>query len=167
MLPKTIPVLVGGQETPTKASEPIQLSAFEMSVAMSRADRHIRTLISQQLKPLKLSLMQWLVLGTVVITTEESIAMGAVAQLLGISLSQVTSLSNYLLDMRMLRQKTDRTDHRSRRLQATTRGRAIHYDAESAINVALQQWLQPIPANYLVFYNRVLQTMAELKIAKT
>lgn len=158
---KNIKVIIGGSEAPvTKKS--VQTSALRTCLMLTKVDRSLRGLVTKQLKPFKLTMTQWLLLGIVATADDFGISVGDTARTLGITLSQVTTTSSQLVIARLLRQKrTQRRDHRSRHLLLTARGRALLDDAQSAVDKALTGWFKSVPANQLVFYRRVSEQLAK------
>ncbi|MBI3624318.1 MarR family transcriptional regulator [Candidatus Saccharibacteria bacterium] len=151
--------MVGGRETlpTTQLSPPL---AFQICLDLTRADRNLRATIAAALKPLNLNLMQWLLLGVVETAGDKGMSISAVARTLGVSQSQITILGHQLTATHLLRQKTQRADRRSRHLWLTIKSRAILDDAEAAVSKALKKSYKSAPTNHLVFYHRVLKTIA-------
>lgn len=162
MLTKNIKVVIGGKEAPG-SKKIVTPSAFETSLALSRTDRAFQAMVTKKLKPLKLNAMQWLLLGVVEDADETGISLGAAAKTLDVSLPQMTALSSKLVDARLLRIRTQRSDRRSRRVMLSARGRSTLENANGAVSDGLAVWFKPVPDNYLAFYRRVNNMLAKAK----
>ncbi len=158
---KTIKVVIGGNEAPV-TQKLVRPSAFQTCLMLTKVDRSLRGLVTKQLKPFKLTMTQWLLLGVVASADTSGISISNTAKSLNVTMSQVTGISTQLVTAHLLRQKrTQRSDHRSRYLLLTARGRVILEDVEESVNKALIYWFQAIPENQLVFYRRVNEQLAK------
>jgi DNA-binding MarR family transcriptional regulator len=157
---KSINVTVGGRDVPVKS--PTSPTPYELYKSVAQAERSLKMLVSQELKSHRLTLQQWLVLGSVAQTKTEGISGSELSQQLRLPQARITVVTKQLLERKLLRQKLQRTDRRSRQLLLAARGRAILYDINGVLKQRLKLWLRPIPANHLVFYRRVVAQMATL-----
>ncbi len=166
MSAKSIKVVVGGNEAPitTKRQQP---TAFQSCLLLGIVDRSLRADITHQLKPFKLTISQWLLLGAVALADDAGISIQDTARTLNVTASQVTTLSSQLVSSHLLRQKrTQRDDRRSRHLLLTARGQALLEGAEESVNKVLKKWFKSIPENHRIFYWRVNEMLASQRIAR-
>ncbi len=157
MTAKRIDVAEGGPDKVTKKAS-VQPAA-ELYGLTVKAFRSLSDVTRNQLKPFKLTVMQWLVLSVINNGNARGVATSSIGKKVGVGSAQVTSLTSQLIDKRLIRSRTERRDRRQKRFQLTARGRTVLNGADAAVQTALGQWLQPVPDNYLVFYQRVLTIM--------
>lgn len=97
------------------------MTIYELCLSHSRADRELRTKISDILEPQQLTMMQWLLLGSIS-GAKHGLSMGDIASVLGITLPQVTALLSNLVQRKIVRLKTQSRDRRSRHAVLTAKG---------------------------------------------
>jgi DNA-binding MarR family transcriptional regulator len=136
-----------------------QITMYERCLLHARADRALRSLVSLKLEQYRLTMMEWLLLGVVCGGPPEGLSMSSVAQALDVTLPQVTALANKLLNLKLVRQKTQSHDRRSRHIMPTGKGKTLLEDTEDSIAIALKEWLAPLPADQV---GRYMDTIAWL-----
>jgi DNA-binding MarR family transcriptional regulator len=105
-------------------------------------------------------MMEWLLLGVVVSGPEKGLSMSSVAQALDVTLPQVTALVSNLLKQKLIKQKTQLQDRRSRHVSPTSRGKVLLGDMERAINQAMESWLKEVPDEELQVYLKTMKQLA-------
>ena len=113
------------------------MTMYELFLTHSRGDRELRTVVTTQLEPLRITLMQWLLLGVVAAGTKQGVSMSDIASTLGITLPQVTALMAELAKGRLVKLKTQKHDRRSRHALLTPKGEELFREAEKNIEEAL------------------------------
>ncbi len=151
---RVINVVVGGKEPPLIGISK-KRSPFESCLSLTRSDRAFRLCVSGALKPLKLSVMHWLLLGCVNQGADDGASHSILAKKLGVSAPQITVLVTFLIKNRLIKQKTSRLDQRQRRVYLTIKGQTIVEDADSFVATALTEFWRTVPESYLSFYERV------------
>ncbi len=160
MQPKNIEVVIGGDESPVSPTSKSR-SAGHIYRDLVRTDKLFRSITTKELQKFKINLMQWLILGVIAEGSEDGTAVTEVSRRLGLSLGQTSTLNTSLIHQKLVRHRTDRTDHRNRYLVLSARGRVVLKNAEAAVWSALDVWLKAIPKQQLAFYYRVNQSLAE------
>lgn len=142
------------------SQEPQQPTMYEACLQHARADRALRAVVSGQLEGLKITMMEWLLLGIVANGPEKGLSMSAVAQSLDVTLPQVTALVSNLVKQRLVKQKTQSYDRRSRHVMATAKGKALLEQIEASVGSAMRNWLEDIPKQQLVAYFDTVKQLA-------
>lgn len=155
---RAIKVLIGANDSPI-SKNPEPLNVLDSCLEITKSDRTFRMYTAIALKPLNLSLMQWLLLSCVNCEPDKGVSHVYLSRKLGISGPQVTVLITYLIKLRMLRQSASRYDMRKQTVTITTKGQTILDDADDRVAVVLKKYWKKIPDNYLVIYKRVLTTL--------
>lgn len=85
--------------------------------------------------------------------------MSAVAKELSVTLPQVTALATKPLDLKLITQKTQSSDRRSRHVSPTAKGRRLLDQIETAVESAFNAWVGQIPKDQ---YQQYRDTVAWL-----
>lgn len=144
-----------------RPSDPITM--YEACLLHSRADRTLRLIVSRQLERFNITMMEWLLLGSVRRGDKEGITMTTAATTLDVTLPQVTALTNGLTKQKYVKQKISRQDRRSRRLTMTTTGNKLLDSIETEARQALREWVQDIPREKLMTYLDIEAILASRK----
>lgn len=136
---------------------------YEFCLVMSRSDRAIRVVTARQLERFELTMMEWLLLATVDQSPGKGIAMSGVAHTLDVTLPQITALANTLVKKKLVKQKVNSKDRRSRQLSITKVGKKIVGEVEIAVNTAMKEWLGDIPQDQLRNYIETAMLIANEK----
>lgn len=134
-------------------------SMYQLCLMHVRADRAMRSLISRELEPYSLTLMEWLALGVVSNAPRDGFSMSQVAELLDVTLPQVTALISSLTKKRLIKQKILSTDRRGRQVVATPRGIRSLVKIEKDVRDIMRKWSRDIPDSQLRSY---ILTLAHL-----
>lgn len=138
-----------------------EMTMYEICLLHARNDRALRTVVAKQLDAFKVTMMEWLLLGVVCGGPDKGLSMSTVAATLDVTLPQVTALVTNLVKLRLVKQKTQSHDRRSRHVVATNRGRILLGDMEQAIAMAMEEWLKDIPPAQLTTYLQTVKRLAE------
>jgi MarR family transcriptional regulator, transcriptional regulator for hemolysin len=133
---------------------------YETCLLHARADRALRTVVAKQLEGFKVTMMEWLLLGVVHGGPEKGLSMSSIAEALDVTLPQVTALVTNLVKMRLVKQKTQAHDRRSRHVVVTNRGNIMLADMEEAISAVMRIWLEGIPRDQLQRYFDTVRLLA-------
>lgn len=136
---------------------------YQTSLSHVRADRVYRTIISQQLEPFKLNLMEWLMLGVINDASKAGITLSKIAEALDVSQPQVTALMTSVSNQGLVRQKTLRQDRRSRSVVLSVRGLRLLDKIEETINAYMDQWLSQVPPDQYQAYLEIMGRMSQFK----
>ena len=126
----------------------------------ARADRALRLVVGKELEQFKVTMMEWLLLGVVVGGPDNGMSMSAIAHTLDVTLPQVTALVSNLLHQKLVRQKTQVHDRRSRHVTATARGKVLLTDMEQSINTTMRTWIKDVPREELHIYLKTVKLLA-------
>lgn len=137
------------------------MNMYESCLLHARADRALRALVGLKLEQYKLTMMEWLLLGVVNSGPPEGMSMSSVAQTLDVTLPQVTALANKLLNQKLVKQKTQTKDRRSRFIRTTSKGAGILDEIEQTLTVTLKEWLSEIPRDQLEQYMLTIEWLAK------
>lgn len=141
-----------------------ELTMYQACLYHANADRNLRSVVSRHLERFGVTRMEWLLLAAVS-NKPSGMHMSAIADLLNVSLPQVTALANGLLKSELVIQKVEPRDRRSRSLAATRRGKDLIKKIELSMRDALRDWLADIPRAQLETYMQtVMQLAADRKI---
>ncbi len=137
-----------------------QFTMYEACLLHARADRALRTVVSSKLEGLNITMMEWLLLGIVVNGPEKGLSMSSVAHSLNVTLPQVTALVSNLVKQKLVRQKTQSYDRRSRHVMASPKGKALLEQIEISVGDAIKEWLKDIPETQLLAYMETVKHLA-------
>lgn len=138
-----------------------KMTMYEICLLHARTDRALRTVVAKQLDEFKVTMMEWLLLGVVCGGPEKGLSMSTIAATLDVTLPQVTALVTNLIKLRLVKQKTQSHDRRSRHVVATNRGRILLGDMEQAIAGAMEEWLKDIPKDQLDNYFDTIKRLSQ------
>jgi DNA-binding MarR family transcriptional regulator len=138
-----------------------KMTMYEICLLHARTDRALRTVVANQLDEFKVTMMEWLLLGVVCGGPEKGLSMSTIAATLDVTLPQVTALVTNLIKLRLVKQKTQAHDRRSRHVVATNRGRILLGDMEQAIARAMEEWLKDIPKDQLDIYFKTIKQLSQ------
>ncbi len=139
-----------------------KVNMYEACLMHARADRALRLVVSKQLEKFELTMMEWLLMATVCCSARNEITMSGVAQALNVTLPQVTALANNLVRSKLIKQKINTKDKRSRYLTATLSGKRLIERVEVTIDETLRNWLAAIPQDQLMNYMKTVEMIADL-----
>lgn len=134
---------------------------YELCLMHARADRAMRSVVSKQLEPYGLTMMEWLALGVVSAAPKNGLSMSKVAGMLDVTLPQVTALVNGLIESNFVKQKVLSSDRRGRQVLSTVKGRRALGKLESLIAVAMLGWSKHIPPEELQIYVKTVSKLAQ------
>ena len=136
------------------------ISMGEICLLHARADRALRSIIAKELEQYNLTMMEWLLLGVVCGGPKEGLSMTAIANQLDVTLPQVTALMNNVTKLRLVKQKTQKHDRRSRHVVPTNVGKDLCRQVEGAVKQGLDKWLGGVESDELEVYLRVVKVMS-------
>lgn len=145
-------------------TEDIQnITMYEALLLHSRADRALRMVVAKQLERSNVTMMEWLLMGTVQQGPKEGMTMSAVASALDVTLPQVTALTANLTKLKLIKQKVSRQDRRSRRLVGTSAGNKLLSTVEEEVEKAMREWVGDIPSEQWREYLKTVEVLANRK----
>lgn len=133
---------------------------YETYLLHVRADRALRALVGAKLEAFKITMMEWLLLSVVCDGPPTGVNMSAIAQTLDVTLPQVTALTNKLLNLKLVKQKTQTHDRRTRHILATSKGKNLLSETEATLSDAMSSWLAGIPADQYAQYSATIKWFA-------
>lgn len=136
------------------------LTVFEIGLLHSKADRAFRLTIAGQLEPYDVTMMQWLLLATVSRGPDTGTKMSDLAAALSVTMPQITALMNDLTKMKLVKQKINQSDRRSRRLIVTPQGKKLVEKLEPDVEKGMKAWLKAVPEEDLDGYITTLAQIA-------
>ncbi len=137
---------------------------YEACLLHSKSDRLLRLVVSRELEPFSITMMQWLLLVTVSKGPNAGMRMTELSEQLDVTMPQITALMNDLVEQKLTKQKISSTDRRSRRLSITSAGKKRLEEIDGSVDRALRSWLEPVGRSDLNGYYATLQKMAELEL---
>ncbi len=143
-------------------AESREISMYQACLMHARADRALRAVVANQLEEFDLTMMEWLLMATVSGAPKDGMTMSAVASALNVTLPQVTALANSLVKSRLMKQKVNVSDKRSRYLTVSITGKRLIGKVEESINRSMQKWLEDIPKDELIVYMATVEKVANL-----
>lgn len=136
------------------------LTIFEIGLLHSKADRAFRLTIAGQLEPYGITMMQWLLLATVSRGPDTGTKMSDLAAALSVTMPQITALMNDLTKMKLVKQKINQSDRRSRRLIATPQGNKLVEKLEPEVDKGMKTWFKTVGGTELDGYISTLTQLA-------
>lgn len=136
---------------------------FELCLMHARADRTMREVVTKQLDPHGLTMMEWLVLGVVSQAPKNGFSMTQVAQILDVTLPQVTALVVVLVDHKLVKQTVLPEDRRGRQLTISSKGARLLDKIEGRVADAMRSWSRDIPRDQMYAY---MLTVSQLSLPR-
>jgi DNA-binding MarR family transcriptional regulator len=140
------------------------MTMYEICLLHSKSDRLLRLVVSRELEPFGITMMQWLLLVTVNKGPNSGMRMTELSEQLDVTMPQITALMNDLVELKLAKQKINSSDRRSRRLSVTTAGKKRLDEIDESIDKALKNWLRAIPADDIDGYFETLKLMAQMDV---
>ncbi len=140
-----------------------ELTMYQACLLHSRADRTLRGVVTSHLEQFKITRMEWLLLAAIVESDSKALSMTDLAQILSVSLPQVTALVTNLLKDGLVKQREAKHDRRSRFVSASAKGRTLISKIEMSMRNTLREWLADIPRPQLEVYMLTVKQLAEEK----
>lgn len=137
---------------------------YEACLLHSKSDRLLRLVVSRELEPFNITMMQWLLLVTVSKGPNAGMRMTELSEQLDVTMPQITALMNDLVEQKLTKQKINSTDRRSRRLSITSTGKRRLDEIDGSVDKALRKWLKQIPEADLNGYFATLQKMETIEL---
>jgi DNA-binding MarR family transcriptional regulator len=140
-----------------------RLTMYETCLYHSRTDRALRAVVGRCLEKYRVTMMEWLLLGLVGNGPAEGWNMSALARLLEVTMPQITALTSHLLEQKLVKQKAAKQDRRNRYVLITGKGKSLLENIEEDLNIAMNEWLAPIPTEDLQTYVDTVKRMSEIE----
>ena len=131
-----------------------------MCLLHARSDRILRGHIASQLGSSKITMMEWLVLGVINKSKSKGKSMSEIAQVLHVTLPQVTALVNKLLPLKLVRQKSASSDRRSRIVTLTSKGELVFEEAGKLLDSSQKELFSGVSTIELEAYLATLNTLS-------
>lgn len=132
---------------------------FELCLAQIRADRTIKSSIQKSLEKFELTSLEWLLLCVVNTAGSNGLSMTAVSTALNVTLAQTNVLAIKLVKRRLLRQRTQRHDRRTRHLIVTAKGKFVVERSRSQLKRINKMVLSEFSTEELQQYLQGLERM--------
>lgn len=132
---------------------------YELCLVHTQFDRWVRSQISQALDGTELTMMEWLLLVSINKNQDEELSVTEAAELLGVSLPQVTALTQQLVKKDLISLEVESEDRRSRRLRISSRGQVLCTTALRHIEEAVEEDMKD--STQLKTYRRLLSAMVD------
>ncbi|MEO8863368.1 MAG: hypothetical protein ABI354_03535 [Candidatus Saccharimonadales bacterium] len=139
--------------------KPKDLSAYELCLLQTKTNRAMHEIISSQLKSNKLTTMEWLLLNTIAGSGKSGMQMSKIANVLDVTLPQVTTLTTKLVSSRLVYQKISTNDSRVRNLSLTLKGKRLLPKSDKLIEEAVSSWSRSITPDQMRMYAKVLERL--------
>ncbi len=124
----------------------------------TKADRWLRTQLSKALEESGLTMMEWLLLTSICKSKEAGLTVSEIAELLGVTLPQITALTQQLLKKGLIKQSVEPADRRSRRLCTSAEGQRLAAAAQQRVAAAIEN---ASSAPILLKYKQLLAALVE------
>lgn len=136
-------------------------TAYDMCLSHARTDRAVRSLVALKLESYKLTMMEWLLLNAVVKGPSKGMSMTGAGDVLDVTLPQITALTNKLLDLKLIKQKTQSHDRRSRHIVSTIKGRQLADETSKVLSEAMTEWISSVPAEQYEAYLKTMRWLSD------
>lgn len=130
------------------------------------AIRSLENLSNYYLKPVNLTLMEWLFLRIVFNGPDSGLPMSKIAEILTVSQPQVTAIINKLLPQKLVKQKISRQDRRVKTVVLTARGERLFNFVNSQIQDEMNRLAKKHTDKQIEAYEKVLSNIAAYEISK-
>lgn len=134
-------------------------NTYEIMLAKIRAFRATRETIAVSLEPADVTIMQWLLLGSIK-KNGGTTTPGVAADELQISRSLITQLSKSLAGKKLISINSLENDKRGRELVISSEGIDMLAKTDPMIRQSLKEWLAPIDREHVDIYMQVLLQVA-------
>jgi DNA-binding MarR family transcriptional regulator len=138
------------------------MKMYEICLLHAQGDRAMRALIAERLSDMKITMMEWLLLGVVSHGKTQGLTMSEIAETLHVTLPQVTALVNKLLPLKLIKQKSASSDRRSRVVTLTSKGQLTLEDANKGLDTAMADWFDGIGTDQRDSYLAVLRQLVSV-----
>lgn len=118
---------------------------YEMYLSIAGLDRSFKALLNRAIAGHSIGLMEWLLLSYVKDGPADGRNMSSIARALGVTLPQVTTLTNRLLKSRLIEQKTQEADRRTRHVLLLPAGKELINAAGVSVDRYVQERLLKVP----------------------
>lgn len=125
-----------------------------------KTDLVMRGVLSSELEGFRLSLAEWLLLGIVSEGPEDGVSLSEIAKHMGVSQPQVTGLMSNITNQKLVRQKVQRRDRRSRHVTLSTRGQHLLSQAEEVITEKMRETLRGIGEKQFAGYCKTVRGLS-------
>ena len=112
------------------------LDPYQFFITQSQSNRWLKSVAADSLKSVKLTVMEWLLIVAIKNNNYE-LTVTEAAEALGVSLPQITALTQKLIKQELVKQKVISSDRRSRALMLTTKGKELCAKSEEAVRQGL------------------------------
>lgn len=111
----------------------------EFFLAHAKADRALKSVVSEVIQKSSLSMTEWLALAVIANGPREGTRMGVVAEMLNVTLPQVTALATDLIEKKLCKQHVYVDDRRGRLVLPTLKGRRLLGNLELDMHDLMQK----------------------------
>ncbi len=143
--------------------QPEHMTIHQTILAHTRADRALRLAVTRALEQFNVTLMEWLLIGTVGEHGSKGATMTDVAVRLDVTLPQITALTIRLTKAKLLKQKLSRRDRRSRKLYCTPPASKMLSGIETLIRQTVDELVSGVSPEQFQGYVDVIQLLADRK----
>lgn len=138
------------------------VTMYENYLHHSRTNSAIRLMVSTCLNTYRITLMEWLLLGTVNFGPPHGLNMSSLARALEVTMPQVTVLKSHLLELKLVKQRADKHDRRNQYLLITGKGKSLLEKIEDNMSEAMNSWLQDVPGEQLRNYHLTVKQISQI-----
>lgn len=132
----------------------------ELCLMHARVDRDLRSVVSKQLEPFNITVMEWLVLGVLSTAPKNGLSMSSISIELDVTLPQVTALVTNLTEHKFTKQKVLLSDRRGRQVMLTLKGRRTVVKLEGIVTPIIRQWSKDIEIEQFRLYLDTVNMLA-------
>lgn len=137
----------------------ITLATISAGTLQSRANRAVREYMGASLQPHNISITSWALLG-IVAQSQTGIRPSEIAEKLGLKRPMITQLAHELTRRDIIKQISDTSDSRAKRIVLTSHGTAFVTMLEQKLRADMHGFLEGVEIEDLHTYFRVLRIIA-------
>jgi DNA-binding MarR family transcriptional regulator len=137
----------------------MQENSYTVMLAKIRAFRATKDVIASSLQDYDVTIMQWLLLGSLDKNNGKSTAK-EVAHELNVSMPFITRMTKVMESKGFIQIDPLEEDKRTKILSLTSKGNRLVVDSEPVVRQALKDWLSAIPSEDVKVYITVLLQVA-------
>ena len=119
--------------------------------------------MSGELKPHKVTMMEWAFLGVVHDSGKKGISVSELADIIGVEVSHITNMTIKLQKRGLVGKVPHKQDMRIKLLLTTKKGDEFVQATETQLRASMKKWLKPIDKLAFLGYIKTLYEISKLK----
>jgi DNA-binding MarR family transcriptional regulator len=127
---------------------------YQAALLQAKSYRYLRQDLSVLLKPLDLTMHEWVILS--VLDQRKTQRTSDLADELGVELPMITQLTSFLEEKELIQRQKGEEDKRQRYFSLTTKGEELFQKSQDYLKLELEQYFAGISVDDMIGHLRVL-----------